>query len=627
MKNAYAHALFSLLFLSIPYLSKSQFGCAGNNQGSIQVDLITVSAINQGQDAVITAEYEYSFFFQVRDNFGNLSSSNCWEWDPNDNQANSVSPGSSGTSGFQFFKGYTGCNSFGMNADFPTSLQFSFDGWEDDSGGRCSFNTGTFINNDDDRYTCGWGNDLDLTAVFTDCPGGTATYDHTFTCGHYTMTYRITLNLPPFDPTINAPSTICSSTPAIQLGAVTPGGTWSGTGVNATGLFDPSNLASGSYNITYTGTNGCVTSSDDVVITVLNPDASFATPPVEMCANSSAFALTPVDPLGLWTVTNGGVIINGEFDPQVNGPGEYLISYTVGDNTLNCTETVVASNTVTVHALPTFEIQGPAQASACGGPVFLAANELVPSTSGNYTYSWSGLGIFGANDTESVVVVGLVDGTTDYTLTVTDGNGCEVTTTFQVTFDCSLPIELLSFKGQPLNSGIELIWSTSMELDNEGFFLERSLDGLDFEPITFIEGAGTSTEQQDYRYVDESLLPVTLYYYRLIQRDFDGMESPSEIISIRTNPRDWGNDIVVSEAYPNPAVSLSTLEVKSPVSGPAIVHFYDTTGKMVFEQNDVFEVGQNSLSLDLQNLASGLYHVVLSFDNRRFTRKIVKMNP
>jgi gliding motility-associated-like protein len=45
---------------------------------------------------------------------------------------------------------------------------------------------------------------------------------------------------------------VCISDAPIQLTAATPGGTWSGTGVSATGLFTPANAGVGSQTITYT---------------------------------------------------------------------------------------------------------------------------------------------------------------------------------------------------------------------------------------------------------------------------------------------------------------------------------------------------------------------------------------
>ena len=44
-----------------------------------------------------------------------------------------------------------------------------------------------------------------------------------------------------------------------------------------------------------------------------------------------------------------------------------------------------------------------------------------------------------------------------------------------------LPVELLSFEGKATQSGIELNWETASESNNQGFDVERSTDGKNFD--------------------------------------------------------------------------------------------------------------------------------------------------
>ncbi|MEQ9166592.1 MAG: T9SS type A sorting domain-containing protein, partial [Fulvivirga sp.] len=84
-----------------------------------------------------------------------------------------------------------------------------------------------------------------------------------------------------------------------------------------------------------------------------------------------------------------------------------------------------------------------------------------------------------------------------------------------------LPIELLAFSAIVNEIRVELDWSTASELNNDYFTIERSSDGLSFEPVATVTGAGNSSETLNYSFVDRNPL-FGKSYYRLKQTDFDG---------------------------------------------------------------------------------------------------------
>jgi hypothetical protein len=94
-----------------------------------------------------------------------------------------------------------------------------------------------------------------------------------------------------------------------------------------------------------------------------------------------------------------------------------------------------------------------------------------------------------------------------------------------------LPIDLLYFKGYEYNSENILHWSTASEDNNDYFTIEKTKDGIDWRPIVTIEGAGNSTNQLHYSFVDEDVESI-INYYRLKQTDYDGKFKYSDIISI-----------------------------------------------------------------------------------------------
>ncbi len=72
------------------------------------------------------------------------------------------------------------------------------------------------------------------------------------------------------DATITPVTTMCNTDPPFQLNAVDNGGTWSGTGVTSSGVFDPASVGPGTYTIDYSiGTSPC-NDADQTTITVID---------------------------------------------------------------------------------------------------------------------------------------------------------------------------------------------------------------------------------------------------------------------------------------------------------------------------------------------------------------------
>lgn len=94
-----------------------------------------------------------------------------------------------------------------------------------------------------------------------------------------------------------------------------------------------------------------------------------------------------------------------------------------------------------------------------------------------------------------------------------------------------LPIELIVFDVKKENENNIVYWKTITETNNDFFTLERSEDGKNFESITTINGAGNSSDEIDYRYVDANYSN-NVNYYRLMQTDYDGAVRVSSIVSV-----------------------------------------------------------------------------------------------
>ncbi len=169
--------------------------------------------------------------------------------------------------------------------------------------------------------------------------------------------------------------------------------------------------------------------------------------------------------------------------------------------------------------------------------------------------------------------------------------------------DNPLPVELATFSAQQLQHNVLLQWTTASELNNDYFTLEKSRNGLDFENMTTIKGAGTSVKQQQYQFIDKVPFKYKTYY-RLKQTDFDGQYSYSKIIVVYQQIE---NQL---EVYPNPATSTKLLEVNK--MGRFVV--FNNLGVIVLRATDTDQI-------DISKLATGVY--VVKSDAGEMVRLVV----
>ena len=63
---------------------------------------------------------------------------------------------------------------------------------------------------------------------------------------------------------------------------------------------------------------------------------------------------------------------------------------------------------------------------------------------------------------------------------------------FEFTIGSSLPVEFLDVNANADNDHVNVSWSTASETNNNYFTVERSADGMNFEPLANVKGAGNS---------------------------------------------------------------------------------------------------------------------------------------
>lgn len=161
-----------------------------------------------------------------------------------------------------------------------------------------------------------------------------------------------------------------------------------------------------------------------------------------------------------------------------------------------------------------------------------------------------------------------------------------------------LPVELIEFTARSNESGATLNWITASEIDNDGFEIQKSSNGTDFEVIGFVNGAGNSNEITSYKFIDTNFINEA--FYRLKQIDFDGDWEFSPIIYL--NDPKLFNQISV---YPIPLTSDSKLELGGLSIENVKVQIFNLNGSNVFHTN--YWSSETDLINNLMTLESGLY--------------------
>lgn len=101
---------------------------------------------------------------------------------------------------------------------------------------------------------------------------------------------------------------------------------------------------------------------------------------------------------------------------------------------------------------------------------------------------------------------------------------------FDIWCNTPLPVELVDFHCESKPDNITLYWATATETNNQEFQLWRSPDAINWTKIITKPGAGTSSTPNMYWFID--YFPSTgTYYYKLIQKDYNGHEVSSDITS------------------------------------------------------------------------------------------------
>ena len=174
-----------------------------------------------------------------------------------------------------------------------------------------------------------------------------------------------------------------------------------------------------------------------------------------------------------------------------------------------------------------------------------------------------------------------------------------------------LPVELISYNVYEQSSNVSIEWSTATERNNDYFLVERSVDGVNFEFVQKVNGAGNSNSVMNYHTIDTHPMEGQAYY-RLSQVDFDGSMTIHDMRAVSVK---FVDEITL---FPNPVVD-NVLYIKGNYS-KSNLQIYAADGRMVPHD---FEGNSNSIDVSLLNNGVYFFNFTDSDSNLSQTIRVV----
>ena len=178
-----------------------------------------------------------------------------------------------------------------------------------------------------------------------------------------------------------------------------------------------------------------------------------------------------------------------------------------------------------------------------------------------------------------------------------------------------LPIVLLDFNAKPVDNNVNVKWSTTSEINNDFFTVEKSTNGTEWISIGTVKGVGNSETLTNYNHIDAN--PVDgLQFYRLKQTDVNGDYTYSKVVPVKFGSVATGGVVL----YPMPANNVLNIDLSNTSESTVQVNILNALGQLVLSS----EGNGKSLSIDISALSAGVYSVEITTDGNVSQSKLVK---
>lgn len=201
-----------------------------------------------------------------------------------------------------------------------------------------------------------------------------------------------------------------------------------------------------------------------------------------------------------------------------------------------------------------------------------------------------------------------------------DGNGNQVTQMQNVRVLSVLPVEFGAFELDCKADGVHIAWTTETETNNHHFEVQGSHDGMAWDELGQVPGAGNSAAPLSYQFTVPPNGPA-YQLYRLQQVDYDGTSSYSPIKQIDCGPAEK-LDVSV---YPNPTTSDCHLVLRDMGGEEVRIQLKNESGQLLQESYHTPQSDSETVDLSLADFPSGVYSILIQTKHQSNSFRLIRM--
>jgi len=163
----------------------------------------------------------------------------------------------------------------------------------------------------------------------------------------------------------------------------------------------------------------------------------------------------------------------------------------------------------------------------------------------------------------------------------------------------------VEFSIAELDGFIELSWENEREQNIQGYEIQRSINGKQFEPIAWVPPSGDGASLASYLHLDHDIFENETVYYRIKSvTDAEHFEySAVEKLYIEAPVQQS------IEVRPTAASGQKVVIVHTANAQLADIQVFDASKKLVRTYQLDMQVGKNQQLVDLSNLSNGVYFI------------------
>jgi PKD repeat protein len=403
-----------------------------------------------------------------------------------------------------------------------------------------------------------------------------------------------------------------------------------GNNSQLTGVSGFAPFTTGVHAITVIVTNGsgCTDSSTIVQTFYPSPTISIAVagnPPL-MCSNN-IYTMTATSnaatPAWAWTFNNQNNILSNTNILSASAAGNYNI--TVTDGITGCKATALQA----ILPSPELNLFPIGCDTLCDtSHLFLPLQSLNGNLAG-YVIKWYDNAppyspAFATGPSALLNTLIPIPGNHNISVIVTAPNGCmDTSNVYSLRLKiCSnvIAVKELVLKVKQAGAFALLNWTTNEEVDNDYFIAERSTDGIHYSFAGKVFSRGNSNQQQSYNLKD----PITYFnqaiYYRI--KTVDNRSSFSYSNVERLFPQKQSEESLL--AIPSITSGKTEMLLLSNTASKGNLLVYSAEGKMIRSMPVNIVKGANSFILDLGDLPSGMYMIMIRTADKQLVAKLVR---